>query len=351
MPGYKSFSFTAVWAKIGDHVDKLLSRWKAAPPAPAPAVVSATHKEALRAQLAAIAPDIEASRLEVLHHIDRRARLWVPLAGGAALVILLTVGADLLSLLVFSLLAATGGFFAAMARPAEAYRKAIKSQLARTVTGSLHGLSHEVAPETDLARLRSWHLFPELQSAITEDRLTGNYNGRSLSLSEMNIAYERASDRGEPDRRVSVSVIEAATSGDAPTQLVLAPHRAPGRTRPVKSDAGRLIKATSGDAAFDEAYLMLITEGSEVQLSAGLRDAIMKLADVTLMGRPWLVFLPGYLAVLFRIPLEHLAFEVSPYWVPFDPDAVLDRFLPGLASRLQLIDAVMELPPFGKTEA
>ena len=208
MAGYSEFSFTSLWARIGGRADALQSAGNA--PRGVVVPLPAAERAALFDQIGPQLAELEVFRRQTLATVDSRARLLVPLAGGATLVALLIGGQGLATALIFGLVAAVTGWFVAMGTRAGQYQAAVKGIFAKAVSGHLSGFDHVVEPETDLARLRSWRLFPELQSARTLDRITGQRNGRSLSLSEMAIAYAPGK-RGRLDHTLSVSIVEVAS--------------------------------------------------------------------------------------------------------------------------------------------
>lgn len=330
------FSYTALWARIGRPVDQALVATGVVSPG-----AVATLAEAERALLAAeIAPwleELEALRRQTLDTVDRRARWMVPLAGIGTAIALLAGGWGVASATLFGLLAALGGWFIAIGRRAERYQAAVKRGFGDTVTTRMPGLTHVVEPETDLAQVRDWWLFPELQSARTLDRFEGDLQGRSVSLSEMAIAYapgrraRSAARSSMPDAVLHVAAIEAAWPAGDGTVLALTP-----------SDA--LPVAATGDAVFDAAYVLRCAGDSGRVLTPELRASILAMDRIELPGRPFLSIRPGRVAVLFPLDLNHLAFHAPPYWIPIDADALLARFASDLAHRSALIRMVLELP-------
>jgi hypothetical protein len=100
-----------------------------------------------------------------------------------------------------------------------------------------------------------------------------------------------------------------------------------------------------GDAGFDAAFHLRASPLEAAGLlSPAMRSAILALGEKGQAGRPFLVFLPGYLAVLFPTNLSNLAFHVPPYWVAIDADALLARFASDLAVKNSLLNAVLALP-------
>ena len=348
MTGYADFSFTSLWARIGGSADQAL---KATGNAPRGVVVALPEEEraALAAQIAPHLDALEALRLQTLATVDSRARLFVPLAGGGAFVALLVGGQGLASAVIFGLLAAVVGWFIAMGNRSSKYQATVKSRFATVISAHQSGFDHVVEPETDLARLRSWRLFPDLQSARTTDRIKGQRDGRSLSLSEMSIAYAPGR-RGSTDHVLTLSVVEVASGAVDGAMVVLTPKDAPPRILASQGKAADLPAAFTGDAAFDAAYSLRSSDPDATRLlTADRRAAILALDKVAPAGRPYLVFLPGYLAVLFPTMFADLAFHVPPYWVRIDADALLAQFASDLALKNSLINAVLHLPDQAKS--
>lgn len=350
MAGYSGFSFTSLWARIGRPVDQALQAGGIAPRG----LVVALPEQEHAALVATITPQLaefEALRRQTLATIDRRAIWMVPLAGIGAFAALLAGGQGLVISALFGLMAALLGWFMAMGHRPARYQAAVKDGFGRLVTGQLLGLEHIVEPQTDLARLHQWQLFAELQSARTLDRIEGLREGRPVSLSEMSIAYapggsSRAAARSDmADKALSVSVVEVAWSVPGGEVLALTPRDAPARILDPRHGKIALPVVSTGDAAFDEAYVVRCN-GSQVQrvLTPWLRASILALDRVAMAGRPYLSIQPGRLAVLFPSKFADLAFHVPPYWVPIDADALVAQFASDIALRHNLVKAVLDLP-------
>lgn len=348
MSGYSDFSFTALWARVGGAADAAV---KTTGNAPRGIVVSLPEAEraALAAQVAPFTAELEDLRVRTLAEVDRRARLLVPLVGGVAFIVLLVAGQGAGPAVIFGALAALSGWFLAMGNRASTYQTAVKSRFAKITSGHLSGFEHVVAPETDLERLRGWRLFPKVLAATTTDRITGHRDGRSLSLSEMSIDYapraNRSTTGSTSDHGISVTVVEVASGSVEDALLTLTPQDAPWRLRSLQENISGLSLATTGDAEFDAAYTVRLGVATDARvLTPSLRTAILGLEKNAPAGRPYLVFMPGYLAVLFPTKIVDFAFHVPPYWVPLDPDALLAQFASDLAVKNALLNAVLALP-------
>ncbi len=343
MAGYSDFSFTSLWARIGGGADKALA---ATGNAPRGVVVDLPEAEraALYAQITPHLAALEDLRLQTLNTVDRRARLLVPLVGGGVFVALLVGGWGVTTALIFGVLGAFVGWFIAMGNRSGSYQAAVKTRFATVISAHLSGFEHIVEPATDLAHLRTWQLFPELQSARTLDRIKGTRDGRSLSLSEMSVAFAPGK-RGKSDHTLTLSVVEVTSGAVDGAVIALTPKDAPLRLLESQARSSDLPVATTGDAAFDAIYtLRLAPPDAASQLSHALRSAILDLGSKGPAGRPCLVFLPGYLAVLFPTRFSDLAFHVPPYWVHIDADGLMAQFASDLAVKNSLINAVLALP-------
>jgi hypothetical protein len=252
MAGYSEFSFTSLWARIGGGADNALA---ATGNAPRGVVVDLPEVEraALAAQITPHLAGLEDLRLETLRTVDSRARLLVPLVGGGAFVALLAGGQPTGTAVIFGLLSAVVGWFIAMGNRSGQYQSKVKTRFATITSAHLSGFDHVVEPETDLATLRGWHLFPDLQSARTSDRIKGQRDGRSLSLSEMSVAYAPGR-RSSSDHVLPLSVVEVASGAVDGAIVVLTPKDAPPRILEAQRKAADLVAASTGDAAFDAVY-------------------------------------------------------------------------------------------------
>lgn len=343
MAGYSDFSFTSLWARIGGGADKALAASGNVPRGVAVDLPEA-ERAALSVQISPHLAALEDLRLQTLHAVDRRARLLVPLVGAGVFVGLLVGGQDVTTALIFGGLGAVAGWFIAMGNRSSTYQAAVKNRFARVTSAHLSGFDHIVEPATDPAHLRTWQLFPELQSARTLDRIKGTRDGRALSLSEMSVAFAPGR-RGSVDQTISLSVVEVASGAVDGAVIALTPKDAPRRLLESQARSSDLPAATTGDAAFDAIYtLRLNPSDATSQLSPALRSAILDLGRKGPAGRPFLVFLPGYLAVLFPTKFSDLAFHVPPYWVPIDAEGLMAQFASDLAVKNSLINAVLALP-------
>lgn len=349
MAGYSEFSFTSLWARIGGKADQAL---KATGNAPRGVLVALPEAEraALAAQITPHLDALETIRLQTLATVDRRARLFVPLAGAGVFVALIAAGQGMTAAVIFGLIAVVVGWFIAMGNRPGQYQAMVKARFATVTSAHLSGFDHIVEPATDLAHLRGWRLFPDLQSARTSDRIKGQRGGRSLSLSEMSIAYAPGK-RDRSDHVLSCSVVEVASGAVAGAMVVLTPKDAPPRILTSQHKAADLIATSTGDAAFDAVYSLRTSDAETTHLlTPELRRAILALDGIAPAGRPYLVFLPGYLAVLFPTTFADLAFHVPPYWIRIDPEALLAQFASDLARKNSLINAVLRLPDLPRSE-
>lgn len=343
MASYAEFSFTSLWARIGGGADQAL---RATGHAPRGVVVALPEEEraALAAQITPHLDALEALRLRTLATVDRRARFLVPLSGGVAFVALLASGQAISTAVILGLLSAVAGWFIAMGNRSTAYQAEVKTRFAKVISAHLSGFDHVVEPETELAKLHAWKLFPDLQSARTSDRIKGQRNGRSLSLSDMSIAYAPGR-KGGSDHVLSFSVVEVSSDAVDGALLVLTPKDAPPRVIAAQTKVADLVAASTSDTPFDAVYSLRTNDPDVAHLlTTELRAAILALEDVAPAGRAYLVILPGYLAVLFPTTFADLAFHVPPYWVQIDADRLLAQFASDLARKNSLINAVLGLP-------
>ncbi|MCK9504602.1 MAG: hypothetical protein M0Q95_10505 [Porticoccaceae bacterium] len=345
MAGYSDFSFTSIWARIGGGADKVVA---ASGNAPRGVVVdlSKVERENLLSRIAPFISDLEQLRLSTLETVDQRARLWVPLAGLGVLLALLFTGQGIFVALIFGILAAFVGWFIAMGNRSSTYQTTVKSCFAPVISEYLGGFDHVVEPETDLAQLRGWCLFPVLQSARTTDRLIGVRDGREVTLSEMLIAYapRRNKKHNLGDYTLNFTVIQMASDWGNDVSIVLTPKDAPPRLLLAQSKTSELAVTLTGDSAFDEVYSLRISDPGAVDLlPAEMRYAILALIEIAPGSRPYLVLRPGFFAVLFPTQLADLAFYVPPYWISLDADALVAQFASDLALKNALLNGVLAL--------
>lgn len=343
MAGYSEFSFTAIWARIDGAADSVLVK---SGHGRRGVVVDLPDEElvALQNRVNPLIADLEALRHQTLEAVDRRARVLVPLPGAVAFVALLLGGQGLVSALVFGALAAAAGWFVAMGNRASEYQTAVKSRIASVTTGALAGLEHTAEPETDLAFVRDWQLFPELQSARTLDCLTGIRNGFSVRLSEMQVGYSPSAKQDMLDHTLSFAVFEVEGFAHGSGAITLTPNDAPRRLLAEQAKASGVQATLTGDADFDLVYKLRVSQpGALDTLTPELRSGILGLARVAPAGRPYVVLTPEYLVVLFPTLHPDLAFHAPPYWVPIDAEALVAQFASDLAIRIKLLNAVLSL--------
>ncbi|MCK9503284.1 MAG: hypothetical protein M0Q95_03765 [Porticoccaceae bacterium] len=347
MAGYSDFSFTSLWARLGGAADKAVI---ATGNGPKGVVVglSETEHTALMSGVTPLVGELEQCRVSTLETVDRRARLWVPLAGCATFLALLVSGQGLVAALVFGIVAAFAGWFVAMGNRSSVYQTEVKRRFASVISRHLAGFDHVVEPDTDLVRLHDWQLFPDLQSARTLDRMVGERGGFRVSLSEMSIAYaanrRNNKDHNLGDHTLTASVVEVASNSVGEGVMVLTPTDAPLRLLEAQEKAANLALMPTGDRDFDSAYHFRTSapDGAGL-LTAQLRAAILALEKVAPAGRPYLVFMPGSITVLFPTRLADLAFHVPPYWIPLDTGTLVAQFASDLALKNALLSAVVAL--------
>lgn len=254
--------------------------------------------------------------------------------------------------LIFGIFAAFAGWSIAMGNRSTTYQTKVKSCFAPVISGSLGGFDHVVEPETELAQLRAWCLLPELQSATTTDRLIGVRDGCEVTLSEKLITYAPRSNKKHNlgDYTLNFTVIQIASGWGDDVTIVLTPRDAPSRLLLAQSKSSELTVTLTGDSTFDEAYTLRISNPGAVDLlSAEMRHAILALNKIAPRSRPYLVFKPGFLTVLFPTQLADLAFHVPPYWVPLDAEALGAQFASDLALKNALLKGVISLPDSGNS--
>jgi len=348
---FQDYSFTALWAQISERLEGIFGKGhrKLAPTAePLPEA----ELEALAARLEPIVAELEQMRQQTVMRVDDRARLWVPVAGGGAVVLVLTVGGGMLGALVLGAGAALAAWIYAQHHDAQLYSNAVKSAFGEAVAGDLSGFSYDATPEADPKRLASWRLFPELRSTEATDRMTGTRDGRAIALMRLTVAYGQSGGKyaGSKNKRAlsaTVLCVEVATGPGAEGVTVIAPLMSDSRLRDAPERKHGLVPISSGDIEFDRKFRVF---ASEPEAAARLLDASMisriEALEAEAQDRlPFLVFMPGYLAVLYPVPPLTLSFTPGPFWVPLDGKETLASFASDLAVKHSQLVAALAIGP------
>lgn len=324
MADARPFSFTRIWASVGDLFDGILRQTRVVPhgvETDLPPDLRAELIERLRPDLARL----EEMRLRVLDETDRRAVMLSPAAAAAVFV----------------------GGLVAMGNCAEAYRQAVKDHFGTQTAGMLSGFTYEASPTPPLDRINGWRLFPDVTRADVQNRLGGSRDGRRFAISDLMIEFYRVVKAGREGTVAFMAVaVEFETTARIATPIVVTDRMARLSYRDAPAAKHGLAAVETGDAAFDEHYLVFAgdPEAALAFLTPERHRALLALREVSAEGCPMLSLMPGDAAVLF--PLRRIAFEfrVKPYWVPIDADEVLGLFASDLARRNRLLNAALALP-------
>lgn len=346
MADARPFSFTRIWARVGDLFDGILRQTAVVPhgvETDLPPDLRAELIERLRPDLARL----EEMRLRVLDETDRRAVILAPAAAAAVFVGVLASGFGIISGLIFGGIGFFVGGFVAMGNRAEAYRQAVKDHFGTQTAGMLSGFTYEASPTLPLDRINGWRLFPDVTRADVQNRLGGTRDGRRFAISDLMIEFYRVVNAGREGTVAFMAVaVEFETTARIATPIVVTDRMARVSYRDAPAAKHGLAAVETGDAAFDEHYLVFAGDrgAAQVFLTPERRQALLALREVSAEGCPMLTLMPGDAAVLF--PLRRIAFEfrVKPYWVPIDADEVLGLFASDLARRNRLLNAALALP-------
>ena len=343
---FREYSFTGLWAQISERFEDMFGRGRGKL-APTGEALPESELDALAARLAPIVAELEQMRQKTVIRVDDKARLWVPVTGGGAAVFVLTVGGGVLGALVLGAFAALAAWTYAQHHEARLYTNAVKSAFGDAVAGDLSGFSYDATPEADPKRLTSWRLFPELRWAEATDRMTGVRDGRTIALMRLTVAYGRTG--GKNKREISTTVIcaEVETGPGAEGVTVIAPVRSDTLLRDAPERKHGLARISTGDAGFDGKFRVFTSDpaAAERLLDAPMTSRIAAIEAVAQERLPFLVFMPGYLAVLFPVPPLTMSFEPRPFWVPLDGKETLASFASDLAVKHSQLDAALAIGP------
>ncbi len=342
---YGNFSFTAVWAKIGGLADGILAGSGKKPEQPV-SELPESRRPGLAEKLAPHAAELERLRRETLARVDRRARIRVPLLGAGALVVVMLFGGGVGAGLFFGLFGALGGWFFSVGRDAEAYRRAVKSRFGEAVAEDISGFTYEAERKADLEEMRAWKIFPDVRGAKIEDHMTGERDGRRLSLSRVSIVYDRRRGKSSFDPSLYCFRVDFGTASEfSGTTVVVGKEESLRFGRAAEKTHG-LVPAATGSAEFDEKYRVYATDKgtAERDLILSVRSAFPALEKVCAAVGPILIFMPKRMTVLFPLESFDFAFEPKPFWIPLDTDRTLAAFASDLAIRERYLNAALALP-------
>lgn len=342
---YGNFSFTAVWAKIGSLADGLLAE-SGAKPGETVFELPEPRRSELAEKLAPQTAELEALRKETLSRIDDRARLRVPLLGVAALSVVPLFGGGIMAGLFLGIFGALGGWFLSVGRDAEAYRKAVKTRFGEAAAEGISGFAYEADRKADLEEIRAWKVFPDVREAKLEDHMTGERDGRKLSLSRFSVVYDKRRGKSSFDPSLYCFRIDFETASEfSGTTVVVGKDASPRFNRAAEKIHG-LLPVTTGNAEFDDKYRVYASEQgtAERDLNLSVRSAFPALEGVCTAGRPILIFRRQRVTVLFPLGSFDFAFEPKPFWIPLNPDRTLAMFASDLAGKERYLDAALALP-------
>lgn len=307
----------------------------------------AAELAALTAKLAPIVEELEEMRQEIVKRVDDKARIWVPVTSGGAAVLVLSVGGGILGTLIIGACAGLAAWTYAQHHEARLYTNAVKSAFGEAVAGDLSGFSYDATPDTDQTRLASWRLFPELRSTEATDRMTGTREGRTITLMRLTVAYGRTG--GKNKREISTTVIcaEVETGPGAEGLTVIAPLKSDTLLRDAPERKHGLARISTSDSEFDKKFRVFTSdpEGTARLLDPSMISRIAALESVAQERLPFLIFMPGYLAILFPVPPLTMSFTPHPFWVPLDGKETLETFASDLAVKHSHLMAALAIGP------
>ncbi len=338
----QNFSYTAQWARFSHWFEGVFTSFGGKLPAVRTPLPEA-EQEVLRARLEPLSAELEAQRLATVDEVDAKARRWVTGVTVVALALIFGAGGGIVAALAVAFFAGLGTFIFVQNDPAERYRLAVKQAFGSAVAEHLSGFSYTARPEPDAARIKSWRLFPKLDRITVEDRMTGQRMGREVALSRLTVVYGRTGGKSKHDLSVSAICTEVETGPGAEGVSVIVPRKAERKLRIAPGAQHGLSETTTGDDSFDARFIVWSSAPDALPrwLDAPMRARILALGG----DAPILIFLPGYLAVLF--PLTGLAqpFTPRPFWDPLDTEQTLALFASDLADKHARLITTLEIGP------
>lgn len=302
------------------------------------------EKDALRLRLEPLGRALEEQRLTTVAEVDAAARRWVTGVIVAGVLLVLFAGGGVVAALSVAAFAGLGTFAFLQNGPGDRYRIAVKQDFGAAVADHLSGFTYTASPEPDTRRIESWRLFPKIDRIHTEDRLTGKRMGRDVALSRLKVVYGR-SGGGKNKRNLLVNTLctEVETGPGAEGVTVIMPRNSERRLRDAPGGVHGLTAVETGDAAFDQHFCLWSSAPDAV---AGWLDGPMRARILALEGgAPLLIFLPGYLAVLYPLPAMAQPFSPRPFWDPLDTEQTLALFASDLADKHARLATTLDIGP------
>lgn len=302
------------------------------------------EKDALRTRLEPMARALEEKRQTIVAEVDASARRWVSGVIAVALLLVFLGGGGLLAALMVAAFAGLGTFAFLQNGPGERYRLAVKQDFGAAVADHLSGFTYTASPEPDARRIESWRLFPKIDRIHTQDRLTGKRMDRDVALSRLKVVYGR-SGNGKNRRNFFVNAlcVEVETGPGAEGVSVILPRASERRLLDAPGGVHGLAAVETGDTAFDQRFCLWSSAPDAV---AGWLDGPMRARILAVEGgAPLLIFLPGYLAVLYPLSQMAQAFTPRPFWDPLDTEQTLALFASDLADKHARLMTTLEIGP------
>lgn len=343
---FQEYSFTGLYAQLSDRFEATFGKGRGKLERTGEPLPEA-ELAALAARLAPIVDELEQMRQQTVKRVDDKARISVPVTGGGAAVLVLALGGGVLGALIIGACAGLAAWTYAQHHEARLYTNAVKSAFGEAVAGDLSGFSYDATPEPDPERLASWRLFPELRSVEAADRMTGTRDGRTIALMRLTVAYGRTGGRNRRDISTTVICAEVETGPGAAGLTVIAPSKSDTLLRDAPHRKHGLARIGTSDTDFDGKFRVFTSdpEGAARLLDPSMISRIAALDAVARQQLPFLVFMPGYLAILFPVPPLTMTFTPRPFWVPLDGRETLATFASDLAVKHGHLLAALAIGP------
>jgi len=294
--------------------------------------------------LGRILGELEVVRLRTHRQINASAAWRIPVCVMGAVVLWIASQftddpADGVDLLVFSGIAAFGGYFWASLTLSEQYRKTFKERVLPKLVAGFGALTWRPA-QPPLDELRSHGIFTDFDDHDAEDEICGEYRGLPLSIVELKLTKQE----GKKTRTVFNGLTAAVTlpRGLSGTTIVVPDRgffgnltRLRGRYQPVRLE----------DPVFEKAYEVYGSDqiAARALLTPAFMERFMALATCGRFGAPVALIQDNRLLMALETGGGRNLFEPPSYRKPAASRQALTQMHDDIAAVLKAADAVIDL--------
>jgi Protein of unknown function (DUF3137) len=321
--------------------------WAAMSLASGPKAPDTVGGEAIEADLKDVLDEVEATRLDIVEKINRRAMWRVPLCAAGGVVMLIAAQAsddppDLFEMVALVVVPGVAGYIWSTLDLSSSYARLYKDKVLPRLAGSFGALSYRHAVMPDLGRLKEECIFRKFDASEADDEIFGTHRSLPISIVELKLTHGSGDDRKTTFDGLVVTL-------DLP--------RDTGAVTAVVSDAGALgnfadrqrgqhrTRVRLEDPVFEKVYEVYGTDqvASRALLNPAFMERLLALGALQDFDRPQVLCDGRVLQIVMPKRMSKNLFEPPSFSKPAATREALVQLKKDIACVLAAADAVIDL--------